>query len=120
MVVKAKKAKEEVKEPVKPILQGDVVRQKIVDCKSIEELEEMNAEVIKVFGEDVPEDVQALAADKYKSLKEGAENEVFKKRITPESDPEAWKKLTPDEVKTAEKEGRLIGYNPKTGFALVK
>ncbi len=94
------------------------VSDKIKNVKTMAELEELTPLVQSTFGEEIPEAIQVLATEKGSEL-EGAESVIPEKRA-PSADPQEWKHVTVEEKDKAEKEGRLIGYNGRTGFALIR
>lgn len=89
--------------------------EKIKAVKNLKELDALNDEAIKLFGDAVPDQVNAVAEAKFK--------ELHQKESAPAKDPKDplnWKKVSIEEKDKAEKEGRLIGWNPRTSEALIK
>jgi hypothetical protein len=100
--------------------QADQVRQLIAECKTMDELEALNPQVVEVFGENIPDDVQALADEVSKKIQANDVNDIFVKRgeVTVK-DPDDWKPASLKEIQDADKIGKLAGYNPRTGYALI-
>lgn len=92
---------------------------KIEAAKSLDDLKAIQPRVFNIWGDDVPAQIQALAAKKGEELQdnENAAADVAAKEVEV---PSGWKKVTEEEVKEAEKAGTLVGYDPKKMLALIK
>lgn len=105
---------EEVQEEKKVPTEVEFIN-KIKAAKSLKELDVLNDEAIKLFGAAIPDIVNDVADAKFK--------ELHKKESEPEkdsNDPSNWVKVTIEEKDKAEREGRLVGWNPRTNEALIK
>ena len=92
---------------------------KIKKAKTVEDLEALDEEVYNIWQQSIPASIQALAQTRFLEIQEsdGPKKDFVESQS---SDPEGWKKVSTEEMKKAEEDRKLVGYNPKTGFALIK
>ena len=92
------------------------ITDKINAAKTVEDLEALQPRVHEIWEGNVPEEIQILAASKG--------DEITKRNpLAPVPTPpksvlqQGWKKVTMEEVKAAEKSGKLAGFDDKTMLA---
>ncbi len=113
------KVSPEVKKEI-PALQSsiDEITEKINGVKTMEELEALTGRVHELWPEEIPVEVQELAAKRGEEIEN--EKPEAKKVISKDDLQSGWKKVTMEEVKKAEGDGKLIGFDDITMTADIK
>jgi len=93
------------------------ISDKIALAKDIDGLSALNQRVYDIWGDNVPAEIQELASKKGQDIEDGKKP---KEEVSVEgTQPKGWVKVTPVQMKQAEKDGTLAGYDPVTGTALI-
>lgn len=95
----------------------EVMLTKIRATKSLNELKALEPEVGVLFGELIPDEIQAAAGEKYQELIDSAAPEASGAKA-PVS--EGWIPMTADEAKEYEKKKLLVGWSKKKQMGLLK
>ena len=93
------------------------ISEKIEAAESFADLEALNDRVYDIWGDDVPTKIQELAFKKGEELEE--ERPSSKLKNVKGDLQKDWVKVTSEELKQAEKDGKLAGYDPETQTALI-
>jgi len=91
-----------------------VLIKRIKACKCKEDIEAIEPDVVKAYGENVPEEINSIADAK---MKEFVEVEQAKEKGIVKT--LKWEKVTIEEKDEAEKNCKLRGWNPRTQEALI-
>ena len=87
---------------------------RIKTCKCKEDIEAIEPDVVKAYGENVPDEINSIADAK---MKEFVEAELNKEKGIVKT--LKWEKVTIEEKDEAEKNCKLRGWNPRTQEALI-
>lgn len=93
---------------------SEALIKRIKECKSIDEINAIEADVIKAYGENIPDEINLIADAKMKEFLDAAKEK--EKKVV---DRLEWKVVTIEEKDKAEKDGKLRGWNPRTLEALI-
>lgn len=93
------------------------ISEKINEAETIEDLEKLNERVYDIWADKVPVEIQELAFEKGEEIE--ANKPPAKKVSLKENLQKDWVKVTMSEVKKAEKDGKLAGFDDSTMTALI-
>lgn len=93
------------------------ISEKIEAAESFADLEALQQRVYDIWADDVPDKIQQLAYEKGEELED--ERPSRKLKNLKGDLQKDWVKVTDKEVKQAEKDGKLAGYDPETQTALI-
>lgn len=94
------------------------IKIKINNAKTLDDLEALQSRVYDIWADKVPAEIQELAFEKGEEI--NANKPPAKRVTTKENLQKDWVKVTMEEVKAAEKEKKLVGFDDKTMTALIK
>lgn len=93
------------------------ISEKIELAKDVDDLTALNQRVYDIWGDNVPVEIQELAGKRGQEIEDGKKPKV--EVSLKDTQQKGWVKVTMEDVKKAEKDGKLAGFDESNMTALI-